>query len=84
MAISVMSVAERSPTLMSSTPPRVRRSMRSTSLRSMLMFAMLRVNSARPPLADTVKLSPMAEPLNSMVSVPAWPSTTSLPSPGSH
>ena len=28
--------------------------------------------------------SPMLEPLNCSVSVPAWPSTVSLPSPGSH
>ena len=48
------------------------------------MLAMSRVNRARPPFAEMAKLSPMAEPLNNRVSLPAWPSTTSLPSPGSH
>ena len=48
------------------------------------MLAMSRVKRARWPLADTSMLSPMFEPLNSSLSVPAWPSTTSLPSPGSH
>ena len=48
------------------------------------MFATLRVNRTRPPLAETSKISLASLPLNSIESAPSWPSTTSLPSPGSH
>ena len=48
------------------------------------MLPRLRVNSTRPPLADAAKTSSPLLPLNSIVSVPSWPSTVSLPSPGSH
>ena len=80
----VTSVPLRSLTVMVSVPPSALTSMCSTSLRSMMMLAMLRVNRARPPLAERSKISSLALPLNSSVSMPAWPSTTSLPSPGSH
>ena len=50
----------------------------------MTMLPTLRVKSTRPPLAETSKFSLALLPLKSSVSVPAWPSTTSLPSPGSH
>ena len=46
------------------------------------MLAMSRRNNARAPLATMSMFSAMLAPLNSSVSVPAWPSTTSLPSPG--
>ena len=36
------------------------------------------------PLAETSIFSPMLEPLKSSASSPLWPSTVSLPSPGSH
>ena len=36
----------------------------------------------RPPLAEMSMFSLALEPLNTSVSVPAWPSTMSLPSPG--
>ena len=81
---SVTSVPERSFTVSVSVPPRALRSMASTSSRSMTMLPRLRVNSTRPPLAEAAKISSPALPLNSMVSVPSWPSTVSLPSPGSH
>ncbi len=48
------------------------------------MLPRLRVKSARPPLAEAVKVSSPSLPLNSIVSVPSWPSTVSEPSPGSH
>ena len=48
------------------------------------MLAMSRVKRTRWPLAERSMISLMPEPLNSRVSVPAWPSTVSLPSPGSH
>ena len=49
-----------------------------------MMLAMLRVNRTRSPFAETSISSPMALPLKSSASVPPWPSTVSLPSPGSH
>ena len=55
----------------------------SVSSRSMAMLAMLRLKRTRFPLAAKSMSSPMALPLKSSVSVPAWPSTVSLPSPGS-
>ena len=48
------------------------------------MVPTLRVNRTRPPLADASKISAAPLPLNAIRSVPAWPSTMSLPSPGSH
>ena len=48
------------------------------------MLPRLRVNLTRSPLAEASKISPPSLPLKSIVSVPAWPSTVSLPSPGSH
>ena len=49
------------------------------------MLAMLRVKQRRAPkYADSSSTSPMFEPLKSTASVPLWPSTVSLPSPGSH
>ena len=81
---SVTSVPERSFTVSVSAPPSALRSMLSTSLRSMTMLPRLRVNSTRPPLAEAAKISAPLLPLNSIVSAPSWPSTVSLPSPGSH
>ena len=49
-----------------------------------MIAAMLRVNRTREPLADTSMFSLMLAPLNAIVSRPSWPSTMSLPSPGSH
>ena len=69
---------------MVSAPPSALRSMLSTSFRSMTMLPMLRVKRTRPPLAEISKISATLLPLNSIVSVPSWPSTVSLPSPGSH
>ena len=47
-----------------------------------MTLAMSRVNSARPPLAEMSMFSAMLAPLNCSVSMPAWPSTVSLSSPG--
>ena len=80
----VTSVPVRSLTVMVSAPPSALTSMRSTSLRSMVMLPTSRVNRTRPPLAEMSNFSSMLAPLNSSVSVPSWPSTVSLPSPGSH
>ena len=46
------------------------------------MLAMSRVKRTRLPLAERSIFSAMLAPLNCIVSVPAWPSTMSLPSPG--
>ena len=46
---------------------------RSRSSRSMTMVAMLRVKRTRSPLAEVSKISPMLEPLKSIVSVSARP-----------
>ena len=46
------------------------------------MLATSRVNRMRPPLAEMSMFSLMLAPLNSSVSMPSWPSTVSLPSPG--
>ena len=49
------------------------------------MFAMSRVKRTRPPLAETSMRSLMfAAVERPSRSLPSWPSTTSLPSPGSH
>ena len=47
------------------------------------MFATLRKNRTRPPLADTSNASATLAPLKARMSLPAWPSMMSLPSPGS-
>src|SRR5262245_53062680 len=67
---------------MVSAPPRALTSMCSTPLRSMVTLPMSRVSLARLPLAEMSMVSPMLAPLNRSVSVPAWPSTVSLASPG--
>ena len=41
-------------------------------------------NRRRGPFDEASMFSAVLEPLKSNVSVPAWPSTMSLPSPGSH
>ena len=46
------------------------------------MLATSRVNRTCVPLAEMSIFSLMLAPLNSSVSLPAWPSTVSLPSPG--
>ena len=40
--------------------------------------------ATRLPLAEMSIFSAMLAPLKSIVSVPSWPSTVSLPSPGFH
>ena len=82
MLTSVTSVPVRSLTVMVSAPPRALKSIVSTSLRSIVTLATSRENRTRPPLAEMSMFSSMLAPLNSSVSVPAWPSTVSLPSPG--
>ena len=64
--------------------PRVRMLTCSMLSVSMVMAAMLRVRRRRLPLAVSSICSAALEPLKSSVSLPAWPSTVSLPSPGSH
>ena len=49
-----------------------------------MIAATFRVSRARVPFGASSICSPMLEPLKSSVSLPAWPSTVSLPSPGSH
>ena len=51
---------------------------------SLVTLATSRVRRRRLPLAARSIFSPMLEPLKARVSLPAWPSTVSLPSPGSH
>jgi hypothetical protein len=46
------------------------------------MAATLRVNRSRLPFADRSMCSATLAPLKRILSVPAWPSTVSLPSPG--
>src|SRR5829696_6829596 len=81
---SVRSVPERSPTTTLSAPPSARKSMFSTSSRSIVTLAMLRKNRTRPPLAEMSMFSATLAPKNSIESLPSWPSSVSLPSPGSH
>ena len=76
------SVPVRSLTVMVSAPPRALTSIRSTSLRSMVMLPTSRVNRTRWPLAEMSIFSLTSAPLKSIVSLPSWPSTVSLPSPG--
>src|SRR5882724_11146173 len=82
MSTSTTSVPARLFTAMWSAPPRALNWMRSTSFRSMAILATSRKKVARPPLAEMSMFSLALEPLKSRVSKPAWPSTTSLPSPG--
>ena len=56
----------------------------STLLRSMTTLPTSRDSRARVPLAESSMLSLTLAPLNTSVSVPSWPSTVSLPSPGFH
>ena len=81
---SATSVPDRSLTVIVSVPPRALRSTTSTSSVSITMLPRLRVKRRRPPLAEASKISSPPLPLNSIVSVPSWPSIVSLPSPGSH
>ena len=81
---SVTSVPLRSLTVVVSAPASERTMTASTSLRSIVMAAMSRVSRTRPPFADTAICSPIAEPLKRSVSRLSWPSSVSLPSPGSH
>ena len=81
-ATCVTPVPVRSPTVMVSAPPRAVKLICSTLLRSIVMLATSRVNRARVPLAVMSIFSLMLAPLNWSVSVPSWPSTVSLPSPG--
>ena len=57
------SVPVRSLTTMLSAPPRALKSMRSTSLRSIVMLATSRVKRTRPPLAEMSMFSAMLAPL---------------------
>ena len=79
---SLTSVLDRSLTVMVSAPPRAWKSIVSTSSRSIVTLATSRVSRTCPPLAEMSIFSAMLAPLNSSVSVPAWPSTVSLSSPG--
>ena len=56
----------------------------STPSVSIVMLPTLRKKRTRSPFADASKFSSALLPLNTIVSAPSWPSTTSLPSPGSH
>ena len=76
------SVPVRSLTTMLSAPPKALNSMCSTPLRSIVMLPTSREKRTRAPLAEMSMFSLTLAPLNSSVSVPAWPSTVSLPSPG--
>ena len=84
MLTSATSVPLRSLTVIVSVPPSALSSTTSTSFVSMTMVPRLRVKRSRSPFADASKISPPLLPLNSIVSMPSWPSTMSLPSPGSH
>ena len=83
-SIFVISVPERSPITMLSAPPSARKSIVSTSSRSIVTLAMSRKKLTRPPFAEMVMFSAMFAPKNSIVSVPFCPSMVSLPSPGFH
>src|SRR5262249_28122312 len=75
-------VLVRSLIVMLSAPPAALTWIFSTPLRSMVTPPMSRVRRTRPPLAEMSMFSPMLAPLKTSRSVPAPPSTTSLPSPG--
>ena len=76
-------VPVRSLTVMVSVPPRALKSTVSTPAVSIVMLPGLRKNLSLLPLAETSTCSAAAAPLKTIVSLPSWPSTTSLPSPGS-
>ncbi len=80
----VTPVPLKSLTVTVSEPPSALKAIVSTALRSIVMAATSRVNRTRPPLADTSMFSFTLAPLKASVSVPFWPSTMSLPSPGFH
>ena len=82
MSTCLTSVPVRSLTVMVSAPPKALTWMCSTPLRSMVMLPTSRNSRTREPLAEMSMFSPTLAPLNTSVSVPAWPSTMSLPSPG--
>ena len=75
-------VPERSLTVIVSAPLNAAIWIFSMPLRSIVTVPTSRNSVARLPLAETSMCSPMLEPLKTSVSVPAPPSTTSLPSPG--
>ena len=77
------SVPVRSLTVMVSAPPSALKSTVSTPAVSMVMSPGSRKNRSRLPLADRSTCSAALAPLNTIVSLPASPSTVSLPSPGS-
>ena len=66
-----------------SVPPRALKSTVSTLAVSIVMLPGLRKNLSRLPLAETSTCSAAAAPLKTIRSLPSWPSTMSLPSPGS-
>ena len=78
----VTSVPVRSLTVMVSAPPRALTLIPSTPLRSIGDVADVAGEPDRLPLAERSMFSLALEPLNSIVSEPACPSTVSLPSPG--
>ena len=82
MVTCLTSVPVRSLTVMVSAPPRALSWMCSTPLRSMVTLPTSRNSRTRLPLAEMSMFSLTLAPLNTSVSVPAWPSTMSLPSPG--
>src|SRR6266540_3942312 len=82
MSALATAVPDRSLTTAVSAPPSAVRSTRSVVPTSMTMFPTLRVKRSRPATAEASKASLASEPLNSIVSMPAWPSTRSLASPG--
>ena len=75
-------VPERSLTVIVSAPLNAAIWIFSMPLRSIVTVPTSRNSVARLPLAETSMRSPMLAPLKTSVSVPAPPSTTSLPSPG--
>ena len=78
----VTPVPDRSLTVMVSAPPRALTLTCSTPLTSMVTLPTSRESRSRLPLAERSMFSLTLAPLNSMVSLPSWPSTVSLPSPG--
>ena len=81
---SVTPVPDRSLTVRVSAPPSAATLTCSTPLTSMVTLPTSRNSRSRLPLADRSMFSLALEPLNCKVSVPPWPSTVSLPSPGFH
>ena len=79
---SVVSVVRPGLALKLSSPPSIVSSRISVPATSITMLATFRARIARTPFGESVKISAMTLPWNSSVSVPACPSTMSLPSPG--